>query len=141
MNSLVSREKALKMVKPEYRPMPEEQIHRIKKNAEENAKKTAIEKMDLSGYSESELDNMIMSIGMNTPEVPQDMIAASAGQPAMAPMDAMAAQPAMDPAMMQQIPPQAQQLPPEQLPMDIPQTPESGGENAPVNMPEANPYG
>lgn len=61
LGSLVSRETAESMVTPEYRPMPEETIARIKKQAEEDAKRDPVDKMDFSDLPEEELDKLILT--------------------------------------------------------------------------------
>src|SRR5690606_37350601 len=58
LSSTVTKSQAESMVTPEYRPMPEEVIARIKKQAEEDAKRSDIDKLDLSGYTPEEIDSL-----------------------------------------------------------------------------------
>lgn len=120
MTSLVSRKKALAMVTEQYRPMPEEVIARIQKNAENLATMHPADKMDLSNMSNDELDQAITKMSS---------VVAQGGQPATP---------------QGQVPPGQGQMPPQGQPgpapePDIPLTPETGGEAA--NQPEGNPFG
>lgn len=55
LNGLVNTEQAKAMVMPEYRPMPEEVIARIRENEEARARRDSIDRLDFSGMSPDDL--------------------------------------------------------------------------------------
>lgn len=75
LGDLVSREQALSMVLPEYRPMPEEVIAAIREKAEEDARKDEADRLNLDGMSDADLDAMALEIG----GMPDATIAGQAG--------------------------------------------------------------
>lgn len=89
LGGLVSREQAQKMVLPEYRPMPDEVIAAIKKQAEKDARKDDADKLNLNDYTPEELDKMAMEFAM------------AQGQGAPADAGAQVPPVPMDPALMQ----------------------------------------
>lgn len=128
MSSLVTREQAQKMVLPAYRPMPEEVISRIKKSAEEDAKRSPIDKMDLSSYDDETLNQMMMDLAGAQP-LPMDMTGTATPAPTnQAPLPAMPVDQApipIDPATGAPIDPSMGGVP-----GGVPLTPESGGQYA-----------
>lgn len=101
LGSLVNRETAQSMVTPEYRPMPEEVIARIRKQAEEDAKKDPVDRMDFSGLEEDELDKLILTASGGQVD-PTQVFAGEEPMP-----------PGVDPAMVGQAPVDPAIIPPE----------------------------
>lgn len=126
MSSLVTREQAQKMVLPAYRPMPEETIARIKKQAEEDAKRSSIDKMDLSQYDDETINQMMMELA--GAQVPMDMTGTQTPAPvAEAPISMPIEQPPIpiDPVTGAPIDPAMGGVP-----GGVPLTPETGGQYA-----------
>lgn len=132
LNSVVTKSQAENMIIEEYRPMPEEVIARIKKQAEEDAKKNDIDKLDLSGYSEDEIDAMLVDmaqgeegmIGMPMDGAGMQIPPAEGGMVDQYGMPVGNEELPVDPAM---IDPGVQEG---VLPNQVPLTPETGGEYA-----------
>lgn len=134
LNSLVNREQAKGMVNPQYQPMPDEVIAQIRKRAEDEARKTEDQKLDLSEYTPEELDALIAqesqtAAGMQAGVDPMTGMPMDAGMPPEESVDPLAGLP------MEEIPDEMPIGAPagvEQAPV-LPGTPEGGGEafNAP----------
>lgn len=59
LTGMVNREQSMKMVGAEYKPMEEEVIAKIRARAEEEAKKHPIDKLDLNGLTDKDIDEFI----------------------------------------------------------------------------------
>lgn len=86
LTPLVNRQQAEDMVLPEYRQMPDEVIAAIKRKAEAEAAKDPIDKLDLSGYGDDELEQLALQYGgMAQSGLPSDAMFGAAPPAAPAP--------------------------------------------------------
>lgn len=89
LNGLVNREQAKRMIAEQYRAMPEEEIARIKRNAEIEAKKDPIDKLDLSEIDENDYDDLIAEASQISAQqsqfLPEEMAQMAAAQGAVQP--------------------------------------------------------